>query len=116
MIWPSTLPCPRFEPYQVAPRSAVLENDWGFAVRRRQIYSDMLQEVPLELVVDGGQETELRTFYSDDLEQGSLAFDIPLEIEGSFQTKEARFIGEPPVYTPVSMSYTKVSARLLVSV
>lgn len=116
MNWPATLPCPRFEPYQVSPREAVLEIDWGFTVRRRQIYADAQQEVSLELVVSGSQETDLRSFYEDDLEQGSLAFDMPLEIEGSFQTKSVRFIGSPPVYTPVSMGYAKVSATLLVSV
>lgn len=116
MNWPATLPCFRFEPYQVAPRSAVLEVDFGLAVRRRQTYADMLEEVQVEFVVDGAQEARTRSFYNDDTEMGTLPFDAPIQINGALTTREVRFIGGPPSYTPVAPGYVKATARLLVSV
>lgn len=114
MNWPG--PCFRFEPYQVAPRSAVLEMDFGLAVRRRQIYADMLEEIPVEFILDGSQEEECRDFYVNDLEMGTLPFDAPIQINGALTTREVRFIGDPPSYTPVAPGYVKARATLLVSV
>jgi hypothetical protein len=116
MNWPATLPCFRFEPYQVSPRSAVLEMDFGLAVRRRQIYADMLEQIPVELVVTGPQEVELRDFYNEDLEMGTLAFDAPIQINGALTTREVRFIGAPPDYVPVGPNHVRVTATLLTSV
>lgn len=115
MNWPATLPCFRFEPYQVAPRSAVLEIDFGLAVRRRQVYADMLEEIPVEFIVNGAQEEEVRDFYVNDLEMGTLPFDAPVQINGALTTREVRFIGDPPSYVPVAPGYTRVSATLLTS-
>jgi hypothetical protein len=116
MNWPATLPCFRFEPYQVSPRSAVLEMDFGLAVRRRQIYADMLEQIPVEFIVDGDQEAEAREFYNVTTEMGTLPFDAPIQINGALTTREVRFIGDPPSYVPVGPGYTRVSATLLVSV
>jgi hypothetical protein len=114
MNWPG--PCFRFEPYQVSPRSAVLEMDFGLAIRRRQIYADMLEEIPVEFIVDGTQEEECRDFYVNDLEMGTLPFDAPIQINGALTTREVRFIGPPPSYVPVAPGYVKARATLLVSV
>jgi hypothetical protein len=115
MDWPLSLPCFRFEPYQVSPRSAVLEIDWGLAVRRRQIYSDMIEQVAVELVLSGSQEEDLREFYNTDLEMGTLPFNAPIQIEGALTTREVRFIGDPPSYVPVADGFARVTATLLTS-
>lgn len=115
MIYPATLPCFQFSPYQVSPRSAVLEVDFGLAVRRRQTYADMLEEVQVEVVVTGAQEEILRGFYNDDTEMGTLPFDAPIQINGAQTTREVRFIGGPPSYVPVAPGYARATATLLIS-
>ena len=115
MDWPATLPCIQLDPYRVVPRSPVLENDWGHLIRRRVTFSDLVQEVEIQFVMDGQQQADFRTFYDVTTEMGTLPFNMPLEIEGSYQTKEVRFIGDPPSYVPVAPGYAEVSATILVS-
>lgn len=115
MDYPSDLPCFQFAGYGVAPRSAVLEIDHGLAIRRRQVYANMPEELNVELVVSGAQEAALREFYNVTTEMGTLVFDAPIQIEGSLQTREVKFIGDPPSYVPVAPGYARVSATLLAS-
>lgn len=111
--WPVGLPCFQFAGYTVAPRSPVLEVDHGLAVRRRQIYSDMREQLNVSLVLSADQEVIFRELYNVTLEMGSLPIDAPIEIEGAQNVRECQFIGDPPDYTPIAPGYVRATAVLL---
>lgn len=111
--YPGSLPYFLWEGYAVAPRSPVLEVDHGLEVRRRQIYSDMREQLSVSLVLSTSQEQDFRELYNTTLEMGSLTFDAPILIEGSLQTRESSFIGDPPSYVPVAPGYVRATATLL---
>lgn len=116
--WPEDLPCILFNDYAVAPRSPVLEVDHGLAVRRRQVYSDMREQLNVSLVMTATQEPIFREFYNVTLEMGSLPFDAPILFNGTLQTRECKFIGSPPDYTPLGpiaprTGYVRATATLL---
>ena len=111
--WPASLPCFLFEGYAVAPQSPVLEVDHGWAVRRRQIYSDMNEAINVGLILTHDEWATFIDYYNDTLEQGSLPFDAPILIEGSMTTRESKFTGAPPAYTPVGSELVRTSATLL---
>lgn len=113
MDYPDTLPCFLYEGYGVAPRQPVLETDFGLAVRRRQTYADMREEIAVSCILSSEQEQTFREFHNVTTEMGSLPFDAPLFINGANVTREATFIGDPPSYTPVAPGYVKATATLL---
>lgn len=117
--WPETLPCILFNDYVVTPRSPVLEIDHGLAVRRRQVYSDMREQLSVSLVLTAAQEIVFRELYNVTLEMGSLPLDAPILFNGTLQTRECIFIGDPPSYTPLGRiapdgpGYVRATATLL---
>lgn len=113
MDWPVSLPCVRWEPYQAVQRPAALEIDWGMAIRRRQIYGKLTPEMSVEVILDGTQEAALRTFYNETTEMGTLPFNIDVQVNGVYQSREVRFIGDPPAYVPVSHRQSRATFTLL---
>jgi hypothetical protein len=111
--YPESLPCFLFEGYVVTPRNPVLEIDHGLAVRRRQVYSDMREQISVGLVLSAAQEITFRELYNVTLEMGALTFDAPIQFKGSLQTIECQFIGDPPSYSPVAPGYVRATATLL---
>jgi hypothetical protein len=113
MDYPPSLPCFLFQGYGVNPRSPVLEKDWGLDVRRRQIYSDMPEDLRVEVILSGLEWETFREFYAVDTEMGTLPFNAPILIEGALQTKEVRFTGPPPSYKPLGAGLTRATATLV---
>lgn len=113
MDYPASLPCLLFEGYVVAPRTPVLETDFGLSVRRRQIYEDMREQIAVGLILTAAQEPTFRDFYNASLEMGSIPFDAPIRINGADVTREVQFIGDPPSYVPVGPGLVRATATLL---
>lgn len=115
--WPASLPCFLLDGYGVQPRDPVLQTDFGLAIRRRQIYAEMLEELVVSMLLNPTQEGTFAEFYETTLKMGSLTFNAPILIEGSIQTREVKFIGDEIGHSPDAMSYVRAgTARLLTAV
>lgn len=112
--WPDELPIFSRDPYEVAPRSPVIETDFGLAVRRRQVCDFMREGIQVSAHLSSTQEPILRDFYETALEMGTLSFNAQILIDGALQSMEVSFAGAPPSYVPSSKyGYVRAAARLL---
>lgn len=111
--WPASLPCFRFEPYAVSPREGSLQLDLGQLTHRARVYDQTGDVVSVEVVLIGSLETTFRNFYKTTLAMGTQSFTVPIWIKSAFETREAWFVGPPPVFTPVADGVVKTSFSLV---
>lgn len=111
--WPAALPCPRWEPYRVAPRPGAIQMDIGILSPRARIYTMNNEVVSVELVLNATQEQAFRTFYKTTLGMGTQWFNADIQRNGTLEPAELLFIGAPPVFTPVANNVVRSAFTLL---
>jgi hypothetical protein len=111
--WPASLPCFRFEPYQVAPRPGAIEFDVGMLTHRSRIYTQNNEVVSVEMILSSSQEQALRTFYKTTLSMGTQWFNVEIWRNSQQESVEALFFGAPPVFVPVSDTHVRATFALL---
>jgi hypothetical protein len=111
--WPASLPCFRFEPYQVAPRPGAIEFDMGMLTHRARIYTQNNEVVSVEMLLTSAEEQALRTFYKTTLSMGTQWFNVDIWRNSQQESVEALFFGAPPVFVPVAHNVVRVTFTLL---
>ena len=111
--WPDFLPCFRFEPYSVAPRSGALQLDIASASHRVRIYTQTNEVFSCEMILPNVDESNFRQFYDNDTTFGTQSFLVDVWVRSQLETWEANFIGEAPTSIPVSAEYVKTQFQLI---
>lgn len=100
--WPIAVPVPKLDPYSVKPDSPVLESDMGYALLRRQVYSDAPERIDIALLLSRTQEQIFRAFVRFSLSFGTQYFNMPILANGTYNTREVQIIGGQPDYRPAN--------------
>lgn len=113
IVWPATLPCFRFEPYNVAPRPGSTEMTLGMVTRRSMVYTENNEVVSVEMILSSAQEQALRTFFKTTTAMGTQSFLVELLMAGTLEEREATFYGAPPTFVPVAPGRVRTAFTLL---
>lgn len=115
LLWPAEpyLPCFRFEPYSVAPRSGALQLDIGIHSHRARIYTQNNEVFSVEMILTLSQEQNLLGFYKDDTAYGTQSFLVPVWVNSELVTWECSFIGAPPNSVPVAHEVVRTQFQIL---
>lgn len=113
IVWPATLPCFRFEPYNVAPRPGSTEMTLGMVPQRAMVYQENNELVSVEMILSSAQEQALRTFFKTTTVMGTQSFLVDLLMAGTYDQREATFYGAPPTFVPEAPGYVRTAFMLL---
>jgi hypothetical protein len=113
ITWPASLPCLRWEPYSVAPRSGSFEETLGMVTSLSRVYTQNNEVVTCDVVLDASDEPTFRVFYKTTLAMGTQWFNCQILRNGVYELYEVCFIGAPPSFTPIAHNVVKASFTLL---
>lgn len=113
IVWPATLPCFLFSPYNVAPRPAAFEMNLGMVTRRAMVYTENNELFSVEMILSSTGEQALRAFFKTTTAMGTQSFLVDLWREGEQQNLEVNFYGPPPSFAPVAPGYIRATFTLL---
>jgi hypothetical protein len=113
--WPTDLPfCPMLSTQQVAdmPATTLTEMNAG-TTRARRKYSAPMSRMGFALRMTSAQAVAFRSFHESTLEDGALAFTMPIAFAGVLRTETVQF-AEPPSYAALGPGQTRVTISLRV--
>ena len=97
--WPTTLPAPSLQGYQLSPGDQSLRSDMeSGAARSRRVTFARIDRVQVSWIFTDAQMDAFRTWFENSSEAagGSAWFTVSLRVGNTGSTsQEARFVGEP---------------------